>query len=268
MTQVFLEPSELSYLFATLGVRSAIGVDEQLFPADMSSRQELLRQGFQALQQNGWMMPTAKGQMDLDTSLLIMAATVGDPERVIMTTRYTMGKGQQLFTHYVGGDLVVEQFFTSGKRFCMSHLLDVPTAVRRIQTALAIPRTINWTHAPFALPEPVFVEARRLAEKKDNSCPVYLLNQGVPETAVSLLTNSLKAYYPKGAVALLKTVGDRILAERLVFLFEGAGITWMATYLQPNIATLTLLPINAEQFATSIETYLDDLTAWQLPPAN
>jgi hypothetical protein len=175
MSNIYLEPAELSYLLQTVNARSVIGIDSaELFPQDEAENEVLLRTGSKRLQANGWLVADAQsGKMQFNETLCYLVAIMADPEFAIMTVQQQLMGSFQLITHYLAGQLIVEQIRTADKRYQLAFVSRLSTTLERIQSVIRPVTDAGQNQIQ------IMVERQSYARMKE------LVRRGQTESAVS-----------------------------------------------------------------------------------
>ncbi len=148
IVQAVISPEELAYLLNIVGADRAYGIDDRLWQTgEVSSLGERLDKGFDALAQNGWLVVEGEEEgsprYTINPNLILMAATLADPDVVFVTKRYHPDPSGvqtvQIVTHYVTEHLLLEQIKRADGSY---RLMTIPThslMSERLASALEIP---------------------------------------------------------------------------------------------------------------------------------
>lgn len=167
--QAKLTVDEFAYLLQGLDTRQVIGVDNaRLFPTGDLSRTSLLDQGFNSLQEHGWLQADGS-TFRTHTPLILMCAVVAQPEQTIMLT-YKLSSGvEQIITYYLAQEMIVEQFLTSDQEYLLTQLDTYADLVQRLQQALQIPASEERWPTAITLDANVFETSMKQARSADDS---------------------------------------------------------------------------------------------------
>lgn len=136
--QAILSTAEFSYLLNLVSARNIVGVDnDQLFPVDEIDQKMMCTAGFQQLVEHGWLIKEGnKGSKhNISNQLVLMVATVANPELTMMITRYT-SQGEQVITYYYANDRVVEQIRTADDQYRLVPFSQFSAVTERLRITL------------------------------------------------------------------------------------------------------------------------------------
>jgi hypothetical protein len=231
MSNIFLEPAELSYLLQTINARSVVGVDNTaLFPADTAENEALLKLGRERLELHGLLKPVPdSNKMNFDPSICYLVAIMADPDMAIVTLRQERRGTYQLITHYLAGRVIVEQMRTSDGLYRLAFVSSLSTAVARIQSAVQLSETNVSQAAPqIFLNRQAFSRIKNLAnEGQTETAVAELQKEGIDASlAVSLVaTIQLPTY--QGMVVVMKRENGQIVAKRNMAVMQSQQASWL-----------------------------------------
>lgn len=244
--QVRLEPAELAYLFHTLEVESVFGVDNaRLFPADDGVRAELLRNGFAALQEHGWLIPEGR-KLRTNTHVVLMAAVMAQPNQVVILSRYTPTGDKQIVAYYLAqtpeiSQIAVEQFLTTEQDFLLTQLDDPSIIVQRLCEALQIPEDYSLWQVPIT----VGIESFRRAlqpEMASDSRFSEEASYGEQAPATAAVLASLCNSRPIGDIEIISRNGPQPYTWRDIVILR-ADDTIYAMTKEPTTSVVELTPL-------------------------
>lgn len=231
MSMLFLEPAELSYLLQTIRAYSIVGADNAaLFPADAAENEALLRQGRERLEFHGLLKPVAgTNKMNFDPSLCYLIAVMADPDTAVVTLRQEQHGTYQLMTHYLAGQVIVEQRRTSDGLYQLGFVSNLATAVSRIQSVVQLDETSTTHAAPqIFLNRQAFTRVKNLANEGQTETAVAQLQQeGIdPNLAISLVGTIQMPTY-QGMVIIMQRENGQIIAKRNMAIMQSQQASWL-----------------------------------------
>jgi hypothetical protein len=263
MNGVVLEPSEFLYLLRTFNARAVVGIDgSRLFPTDPTSEETMLADGFQKLQEHGYLRPAERaGRFHMDEGVTLLVAVVADPEYVILTARNTSETGRVMANHYLAGRIIVELAAEPDGRYRLANVPDLPTTVARIEQVLGVPAAANG-HGPsqFSIDTAAFASVQRLAASGQRDAALAALREhGAPGSAAEGLVSALQSPAQGGTLLVVRQERGQVTVGRKADLFRSANQVWLAKKTEPPANTLNVEIVAAGSFAATVDQYLSAL---------
>jgi hypothetical protein len=258
--QATLDSNEFAFLLHILNAKAVIGVNNSfLFPADDTLRESLLSQGFNMLQEHGWLL-SEDSKFITNTGLALMAAAIASPERTIMLTRY-MPKGRQTITYYLAQDIIVEQFLTSDQQYFLTRLDTLFDVIDRLWQALQIPDANRMLKEEITIEIGTFENAMKQAKSGDLSILISALHKaGLDSEACEQLAKAIITLHPVGDIELSVLSGVQIKGwDNIVFLHSQDNSVWAMMRNQES-ESVTLYPLDAKEFSQLIQVTLGELS--------
>lgn len=262
MTGLILNRAEFLTLMSAVEAQGVVGLNlMELVPSDPEQFQALVTQGLQSLQERG-----AASLVDevnvLDPDLLSMAVLVAHPEVAVITTRLTPDVGQQLFLHYLAGDVVLEQTLPSETEHRWALVPDRPALAERLLGILPVQATAPTTPVKATISQEALAAVQQSFEAGNgDEARTKLSEQGVAGAAAETVLEALTTPEFAGQVAVLRCEGNEIVAGRNVMVIQGAK---SALLLKPSATTEAALDLTATDEAglrTLLSTWLTELSA-------
>ncbi len=231
MGNLTLELSELSYLLQMVNARSVIGVDNaRLFPLDEGKNQELLQEGVERLKAHHWIkVDPQSNKTNFNEMLCYLIAVMADPEIAIMTVRQEEDGSYQLFTHYLAGQMIVEQIPLAGEKYQLAFVTDLPTAVDRIQSLIQPRRSTGELGVTkITLDKRAFSRVKNLAkEGKTDTAIALLREEGIdPRLALSLVA-SIQTPTHRGMVVVMERLNNQVTPTRNLTIMQSRQSSWL-----------------------------------------
>jgi hypothetical protein len=215
-----------------------VGLDTaRLVPAGQEAHTAAIRHGLAALTQRGLMRVEADVHV-LDARLLAMAAVVGHPDVAVITRKDNPGLGSQLFLHYLGQPVIVEQTLPSEHEHRLAVLDDMPTLIERLLAILPVPEARALPDEQGRLTMEAFLALKQQAEAGQVAAAQAAAQQSglTPAGALSLVSALAQPVFG-GNIALLKLDGDEVDDARNLALVQGPGAAWLIKQTTPGANT-------------------------------
>ncbi|GJM42726.1 MAG: hypothetical protein DHS20C20_30080 [Ardenticatenaceae bacterium] len=231
MSTILLDPAEFSYLLQTMHANSVIGVDNAtLFPTIEAENDALLKRGRNLLEKNGWLKPASEAnKLTLDPSLSYLVAIIADPETVILTLRQEQEATQQLMTHYVANQLIVEQARTAAGDYQLGFVSDSATAASRILSSLELTNSpAGWDKEKIFLADDVFKKVKNLAAAGELETAVGKLEkEGVAPPLALAFATSLQQPTTQGVVITLQRENEQFVMKQNLIAIQSQSAGWL-----------------------------------------
>lgn len=253
---ITLTTPELAYLLTLVEAQTLLGSDEQtLFPREQAKRETQLQQGLAALDADGWLVRDEANHYRINDALMVIIATLAEPEVVILSRIEGLNHPVQGVSHYIARDLVVELAVKQGV-YQLVVLDTLLTMARRLAHSIGLAETQLAKHS-FMLTRP---EAEH-AKQHPNS--EWLISKGLaPEVAhlfaaallhpVRYSTHTLFRMYAEQAVTmhifgvLVTEDGSGWLAEprnEQLLRYTRTAVDSFATILSEEVRTMRSEPV-------------------------
>lgn len=259
MSGIVLETNELAYLLATVHAQSVIGVDNPaLFPATPAEQDATYGAGLAQLKAHGWLKPLENNQFHLSDTLLLMVATLADPQLAVITVRNLPGGGAQVVSHYLAGDDIIELAQTGPEAYTLGKVTDRPALLARLTEWLALKDQATPT-AQFAIPTAQFDQLRALAEGGQHEQATGLLkNIGLNGHSTDLV-QALAAAQNSAQVVVVRARAGQVEMGRRAWVFRSPTGAWLAQRADAAAETWHIATVEPKSFADAVEKYLTTL---------
>ncbi|MCB9420411.1 MAG: hypothetical protein H6667_11445 [Ardenticatenaceae bacterium] len=231
MSTLFLEPAELSYLLQTIRARSVVGVNHaELFPADEVENEALLKLGRDRLIFHGWLKPVPEsGKINFDPSICYLIAIMADPETAVITLRQERRGTYQLITHYLAGQVIVEQRRTSDGLYQLGFVSSLATAVSRIQSVIQLSDTaVNQAAPQILLDRQAFTRIKNLAsEGQTETAVAELQKEGIESSLAVSLVAAIQMPTYQGMIVVMQRENGQIVAKRNMAVMQSQQASWL-----------------------------------------
>lgn len=259
--QAKLQPAEFAYLLHSLGAKQVVGVDNaQLFPADDSTRDELLRRGLKQLLAHGWFVADGD-QVSSNPGLMLLAAAIAAPNATLSATHFPRKDARQIITYYLTDGLIVEQFLTAGGDYQLAQLASPAALVLRLAKIFSLPEEAEPRIESLSFDPAAFEGALSLARKGNLSSLRQIIGVNpVAADKVGDLAGVIATLQPAGKIEVASLAGTRLLSrQELGLLHTGSGQPWLAAQNLTGRA-LVLTPADPHRFETLLQYLLENTT--------
>lgn len=259
-SEMVVEKSELLYVLVTLHVSSMLGVDNSdLFPPDKATYEARLKEGFEKLQEHGWLKrvdPQKPRRLDPNPELFQAVAVIGDPDVVILTARNVSAQGRQLVNHYLDSKHVIEFAEMPGDRYRLTPLPNRLVMYQRIEALLGVNELGNPPQVQFTLDKETFTHLEKLINTGQRDQAAQLVQTkglGTAETE-SLLKAMEASDSSGGAIVIVKQRTGQAPTGKKTLVLKEPGAIWLASGQED--AGFALETLQANMFAARLDGYL------------
>lgn len=263
MSGILLDRSEFLALMDAVDANGVVGVDlNEVAPADYNQHKALVEQGLNHLQEAG-VLRVVDDVNVLDVDLLSMAVLIAHPEVAVITTREDPDKGQQLFLHYLAGDVVMEQTRPSEEEFRWALVPNRPALVERILGILPI-QEAEGTNLKATIGEQEFLDFRELVDAGDvEAAKAQLGLHGLTGESADLVIAAVQGPVFAGTVAVLRCENDEIVDARNLLVIQDETIALLIQQVVPGEPTLEIKSCDAADLRSQVTNWIFELSGQQ-----
>ncbi len=254
--------AQLSYLLGMVHAQNVIGADDAaLFPADPAQRQAQWDQGLAELQADQWIVWDADaGHFSMTDPLMMVIATVAEPDIVVVSEWQHQASGNQGVSHYFSPSGIIEMSLV-GSHYTLVALTNTDVMTERLAHSLGYNDT--------AQPDAGFNFPRELVEQaRNNPDPRWLSQQGLAPEAAQYFAETLRATVGRGTVTILRTIEAKAVGMRLVGALIGAGGQQWLALPHPNqtidyftATTANFMGVTSSLISELLNTPIEELVA-------
>lgn len=259
MSGIVLETTEFAYLLATIHAKTVIGVeDPALFPATPEAQDATYKVGLERLKAHGWLKPLENNQFHLSDTLLLMVATIADPQVAIISACETPTGGAKVLTHYLTDADIVELVRTGAEEYTLGVVPDRATLYGRI-AQLADVSAESAESGEVVLETAQFDQLQALATGGQTEQATKLLKEVGLNGQSAALVNALAA--PSCQVVVVRAQLGQVEAGRRVQVFHSPAGAWVAQRTSQDTTTLKVEAVEAAKLAEVLEGHVMTLAA-------
>jgi len=210
--------------FHSVGV---VGISQdELFPDNIDVLREQIYRGQRSLEERGLLRKDGDLHV-LDGTLTDLMGVVTLPDVAIVTGRNVPEVGAQIFLHYLGNQLIVEQTFPVEGQHRLATIESLPVLLSRIAEILPLTTELDPTQA-IVLPEETFIEAKELAENGQGEGALTIFAQrGFPTPVAQALVDTIQNPAFSGTVAILRCAENEVVDAFSVAVVQGERSAWI-----------------------------------------
>ena len=254
MTALTLSRAEYLVILDILHADHIFGLDNRsLFPDDHGAYLELIQQGIRQLEARQ-LVRIEGGRHIIERRLLELGAVVTRPQVAIMTIRDRAGIGQQLYTHYLAGDKVVEQVLPAEHHYSLGQLPDINSALDRILRLLDLPPgPCLFPHAQPIDRDHLADAQARLESGDGTGALANLVHSGWPTAFAENYLAALDGRTMAGHVNVMAVVEGRPGERRDWSLIHGDKGAWLLLSQPDDHSRLVVRQIDAAAFRAALD---------------
>lgn len=252
--QAILSTAEFSYLLNLVSARNVVGVDnDQLFRAKEADQKAMYTAGFQQLIDNGWLVKEGN-KHNISNQLVLMVATVANPEMTMMVTRYT-SQGEQVITYYSANDHIVEQIRTADDQYRLVPFEQSSAVMERLRIILGASSNYE-NHSPLRVTLPIesFGEKLESAQSGD----LYPLKNNLSKQGLSIEQSTKWAQMIANAKPSIFVewglfIQNSVLGKRDSFIIDNSDPRLLVIN-EPESNEIIITPCSDTQFVQHLQT--------------
>jgi len=260
MSGIILERAELLMLLDAVQADGVIGLDTNtLRPASQAEHVALIRQGLESLSRRGAVEVVGE-VVTINVDLLSMAMLMAHPEAAIVTSRDNPGLGQQLFLHYLAGEVVLEQTLPSEQQHRLALVPGPQGLVERLLGILPVQETP--TAAQFRIeisPDDFFDVKQQVESNQFETARARLQQLQWHQVAIDHFLATFAKPDFGGAIALMRCQRDEVVDGRNVAVVQrGEAALWVKQVV-PGEPLLEVATIHAAHMRELLAAWLAEL---------
>jgi len=255
-----LEFAELAYLLGTVDASGLIGVDDpKLFPSTAKAKEATYSKGRKQLEEHGWIKPISDkpGEHNLNAGLFQLVAVAAGAEQVIATSQGDSPDDRRQVLHYLAGELIVELWATSDKRYFLASLPDRSALGQRVAELLGLAKSAQA--GQITLTEATFNKLKSHAQKGQQAQAEKLLATAEANGPAGKALLAALASPARGRVVVIRASAGEIAAGRRAELFGVKKGAWMAVRPDADSNELRLSPVDPATLEALVEGWLGEL---------
>jgi hypothetical protein len=257
-----LSVPELAYLLTLVRASGLPGVsDPRLFPETPAAQKTTYSKGREQLEAHEWITEVADhpGEYEVNSYLFGMAATLADPQAVIVTFREDRKGRRQVVLHFLAGEQIVELFATSKTHYRIGLVLGHEMLQQRLAQMLEVTQAAH--RGLFTLDEGTFKKVRTLSEGGQRDKAGRLLNNsGLNGAAGASLLEALSAP-ARGQLVVAKSQAGQIVAGRRTQVYGAAETAWMALRTSAGSKEVQVSACDASGLGVLVDAWVEQMTA-------
>jgi hypothetical protein len=224
-----MHPAELSYVFSYLKTGVVVGWGAEPFAAPTTDADAWFETGRDRLTKSGRLVPgKQKGRHRFSDEVTRIAATLSDPQIVILTQRREVG-GVRTMTHHLSGKVVVEATRRPDGDFAVLELPSLNAAAGASAAFVGAADDTPPSAVRIEANQKVFDRMRELAAKgAKETAAAALVKLGASPAAARSALAALGAPASGGVVSVLYCAANSVQdAETYTVLTSKAGESWV-----------------------------------------
>lgn len=264
MSGILLDKPQFLALMDAAQANGVVGLDlGEIAPKDYEEHKALVEKGLKELQDAGVLRQVDDVNV-LDADLLSMAVLIAHPEAAVITTREIPEKGQQLFLHYLAGDVIMEQTLPSENEFRWALVPNRPALAERVLGILPVRETEPATSIKVKIGQDEFVAIKEMIEAGNSDQARSALNDvGVTGTAADVIIETVADPEFAGTVVVLRCQSDEITDARNLLVVQGKKHALLLKQVVPGEPTLEVSTADAGDVRSLVTNYIYEMSNQQ-----
>ncbi len=264
MSGILLDRPQFLALMDAAQANGVVGLDlGEIAPRDYEQHKALVEKGLKELATAGVLREVGDVNV-LDADLLSMAVLIAHPEVAVVTTHEVPDQGQQLFLHYLAGDVIMEQTLPNENEFRWALVVNRPALAERILGILPVREAEPATAIKFTLGQDEFLAVKELVEAGDVATAKTGLNEnGLTGAAADLVVDTLANPQFAGTVAVLRCQNDEIVDGRNLLVVQGKKVTLLLKQVVPGEPLLEVTTCDAGDLRSLATNWIYEMSNQQ-----
>lgn len=264
MSGILLDKPQFLALMDAAQANGVVGLDlGEIAPRDYDEHKALVEKGLKELQDAGVLRQVDDVNV-LDADLLSMAVLIAHPEVAVVTTREVPDKGQQLFLHYLAGDVVMEQTLPSENEFRWALVVNRPALAERVLGILSVPEGAPAASVKAKIGQDEFVAIKEMVDAGDTAAAKSALSDvGITGNTAEVMVNTMAAPEFAGTVAVLRCQSDEIVDARNLMVIKGKQVSLLLKQVVPGEPTLEVATADAGDVRSLVTNYIYEMSNQQ-----
>jgi hypothetical protein len=257
MSGILLDRSEFLALMDAAQANGVVGVEmENIAPADVEEHKALVLEGLKRLEDRGLLRMVDDVNV-IDVDLVSMAVLIAHPETAVITSREEPEAGQQLFMHYLAGDVVMEQTRPDEQTFRWALVPNRTELVERILGILPIQEEPSSTTVQGTIDQEEFVDFRVVVESGDHDAArAQLALHGITGDSAEVVIATVDNPEFAGTVAVLRCENDEVVDARNLLVLQGDEDVLLLKQVVPGEPTLEIKSIDVSALRDQLSNWI------------
>ncbi len=261
MSGILLDRPQFLALMDAAQANGVVGLDlGEIAPKDYDEHKALVEKGLKELKEAGVLREVDDVNV-LDADLLSMAVLIAHPEAAVLTTREIPDQGQQLFLHYLAGDVIMEQTLPRENEFRWALVLNRPALAERVLGILPVRETAPAAEVKVNIGQAEFVAIKEMIDAGNiDSARSALSDVGITGPAAETLLETVAAPEFAGTVAVLRCQNDEIVDGRNLLVVQGKQVALLLKQAVPGEPTLEVTSCDAGDVRSLVTNYIYEMS--------
>jgi hypothetical protein len=179
----------------------------------------------------------------------------------LITTREIPDKGQQLFLHYLAGDVVMEQTRPTEQEFRWALVPNRPELVERLLGILPVQETESGTEVKINITQDQFLTVKELVEGGNvDQAHAQLAEHGLSGEPADVVIETIANPKFAGMVAVLQCEQDEIVDARNLMVIQGEAIALLLRQVEAGSETLELVSCDVDDLRSQLTQWIYELS--------